>query len=45
MRGLPPRIVLLIKSIKSYGDKITTGVHNPVQWLMEVTRDGSKDIE
>jgi len=35
----------LIKSIKRHKDKITTGVHNPVQWLMEVTKDGSEDIE
>jgi predicted nucleic acid-binding protein len=35
----------LIKSIKKHEDKITTGVHNPVQWLMEVTMDGSKDVE
>jgi predicted nucleic acid-binding protein len=35
----------LIKSIKKHEDKITTGVHNPVQWLMEVTKDGSEDIE
>ena len=35
----------LIKSIKKHKDKITTGVHNPVQWLMEVTMDGSKDVE
>jgi predicted nucleic acid-binding protein len=35
----------LIKSIKRHEDKITTGVHNPVQWLMEVTMDGSKDAE
>ena len=35
----------LIKSIKKHKDKITTRVHNPVQWLMEVTKDGSKDLE
>jgi len=35
----------LIKSIKKHKDKISTGVHNPVNWLMEVTRDGSKDAE
>jgi predicted nucleic acid-binding protein len=35
----------LIKSIKRHEDKITTTVHNPVQWLMEVTMDGSKDVE
>jgi len=35
----------LIKSIKKHEDKITTSVHNPVQWLMEVTKDGSEDIE
>lgn len=35
----------LIKSIKRHEDKITTRVHNPVQWLMEVTMDGSEDIE
>jgi predicted nucleic acid-binding protein len=35
----------LIKSIKRHEDKITTRVHNPVQWLMEVTTDGSEDIE
>jgi len=35
----------LIKSIKKHKDKITTGVQNPVQWLMEVTMDGSKDVE
>ncbi|NTV00511.1 MAG: type II toxin-antitoxin system VapC family toxin [Methanoregulaceae archaeon] len=35
----------LIKSIKRHEDKITTRVHNPVQWLMEVTKDGSEDIE
>jgi predicted nucleic acid-binding protein len=35
----------LIKSIKKHKDKITTRVHNPVQWLMEVTMDGNEDIE
>ena len=35
----------LIKSIKKHEDKITTIVHNPVQWLMEVTMDGSEDAE
>jgi len=35
----------LIKSIKKHKDKISTGVQNPVQWLMEVTMDGSKDVE
>ena len=35
----------LIKSIKKHEDKITTRVHNPVQWLMEETLDGSEDIE
>ena len=35
----------LIKSIKRHEDKITTGVYNPVQWLMEVTMDGSEDVE
>lgn len=35
----------LIKSIKRHKDKITIKVHNPVQWLMEVTMDGSKDVE
>jgi predicted nucleic acid-binding protein len=35
----------LIKSIKRHEDKIITGVHNPVQWLMEVTMDGSEDVE
>ncbi len=35
----------LIKSINKHKDKITTGVHNPVQWLMEVTMDGSENIE
>jgi predicted nucleic acid-binding protein len=35
----------LIKSIKKHKDKITIRVHNPVQWLMEVTMDGSKDAQ
>jgi predicted nucleic acid-binding protein len=35
----------LIKSIKRHEDKITTRADNPVQWLMEVTKDGSEDIE
>ena len=35
----------LIKMIKRHKDKITTSVQNPVQWLMEVTMDGSKDVE
>lgn len=34
----------LIKSLKSHEAKITTRAHNPVQWLMEVTKDGSEDI-
>ena len=36
---------MLIKSIKKHKDKIIIKVQNPVQWLMEVTRDGSKNIE
>jgi len=35
----------LIKSIKKHKDKITIEVHNPVNWLMEVTMDGSKNIK
>lgn len=35
----------LIKSIKKHKDKITIKVHNPVQWLMEVTMDASENIE
>lgn len=35
----------LIRSIKKHENKISTRVHNPVQWLMEVTMDGSEDIE
>jgi len=35
----------LIKMIKKHADKITTGAHNPVQWLMEVTMDAGKDAE
>jgi predicted nucleic acid-binding protein len=35
----------LIKSIKKHKDKISNGVQNPVQWLMEVTMDGSEDVE
>ncbi len=35
----------LVKSIKKHKDKISTRSFNPVQWLMEVTDDGSKDIE
>lgn len=34
----------LIKVInKKYRNKITVEVKNPVQWLMEVTANGSKD--
>lgn len=35
----------LIKMIKRHGGKITTSVQNPVQWLMEVTMDGTEDVE
>lgn len=35
----------LIKSIKKHKDKITIKVHNPVQWLMEVTMDASENVE
>ena len=33
----------LIKVIKKHADKIPIKVYNPVQWLMEVTADGSED--
>ena len=33
----------LIKVIKKHADKIPIRVYNPVQWLMEVTADGSED--
>ncbi len=34
----------LIKSMKRHEDKIAPRAHHPVQWLMEVTMDGSEDI-
>jgi len=35
----------LMKVIKKHAGKISIGVHNPVQWFMEVTADGSKDAQ
>lgn len=36
---------LLTKIIMRHSDNISVEVKNPVQWLMEVTMDGGKDIE
>ena len=35
----------LIKVIMKHVDKISIEVHNPVEWLMEVTANGSKDAQ
>ena len=36
---------VLIKHIKMQADKISIEVKNPVQWVMEVTVNGSKDAQ
>ena len=33
----------LVKVIMRHSDKISIEIHNPVEWLMEVTANGSKD--
>jgi len=35
----------LIKIIKKHADKISIEIKNPVQWVMEVTVNGSKDTQ
>lgn len=35
----------LIKVINKHGDQITIEIKNPVQWFMEVTANGSKDVK
>jgi len=35
----------LIKIIKKHADKIPIEIKNPVQWVMEVTVNGSKDTQ